>query len=280
MVYIRTKKVKGENYLYLVQSVWDKKKGTSRQEIIKYLGNASDVSPSDIPEDYRDNPKITAFLSSPAGKGVKKREDIIKKLRGNVTNYLIAGNLDGVLKIYETYTRKVGLDDFFENILKPVMYNIGEQWEIGKLSVAQEHVASNIAHDLVKIIGKQKTKGDGKGRVLLCTPVGEEHNLGCNLLESFLQSKGFKIYNLSPSAPSESIIHFIEKEKPDVVFVSITLPENIKGGQRLVKKIKENYNLPIFVGGQALENKNLKFEAKIIDESLNTLPKLILKEIS
>jgi len=40
MVYIRAKKVKADQYLYLVKSVWDSKKSTSKQEIVKYLGKA------------------------------------------------------------------------------------------------------------------------------------------------------------------------------------------------------------------------------------------------
>ncbi|MBT3685501.1 MAG: histidine kinase, partial [Nitrosopumilus sp.] len=47
MVYIRFKKVKSEQYLYLVKSVWDSKKKTSKQEIIKYLGKASLVVKDD-----------------------------------------------------------------------------------------------------------------------------------------------------------------------------------------------------------------------------------------
>ena len=62
MVYIRKKHVKGCDYLYLVKSKWHKVKKTSRQEIIKYLGESSFVSLSDIPEQYRNDPKILAFL--------------------------------------------------------------------------------------------------------------------------------------------------------------------------------------------------------------------------
>jgi MerR family transcriptional regulator, light-induced transcriptional regulator len=49
MVYIRNKKVKGIGYAYLVQSVWDPKRNTSRQQTIKYLGNASQITIDDIP---------------------------------------------------------------------------------------------------------------------------------------------------------------------------------------------------------------------------------------
>ena len=51
MVYIRSKKVKGIDYAYLVKSVWDKRKNTSSQQTIKYLGKASDIKFNDIPKE-------------------------------------------------------------------------------------------------------------------------------------------------------------------------------------------------------------------------------------
>lgn len=37
-MYIRVKTIKGQNYAYLVNSKWDKKRGTSKQKFGKYLG--------------------------------------------------------------------------------------------------------------------------------------------------------------------------------------------------------------------------------------------------
>ena len=72
MVYIRNKKVKGIDYAYLVQSVWDPKRNISRQSTIKYLGKASEVTIQDIPEEYRNDTKILAFVS--AFSSIKKKE--------------------------------------------------------------------------------------------------------------------------------------------------------------------------------------------------------------
>ena len=52
MVYLRKKKVKGVDYLYLVKSTWDKERKTSRQETIKYLGESSSVTRDDIPVEF------------------------------------------------------------------------------------------------------------------------------------------------------------------------------------------------------------------------------------
>ena len=63
MVYIRAKKIKSDQYLYLVKSVWDAKKNTSKQEIVKYLGKSSDVVNDDLPIDYRNDPKILSVIA-------------------------------------------------------------------------------------------------------------------------------------------------------------------------------------------------------------------------
>lgn len=276
MVYLRAKVVKGEKYLYLVKSVWDAKRSTSKQETVKYLGKASDITKDDIPPDYRDDPKINSFLASDDAMDLKKREEILSELRDQLLRCFMHGDVEGAKKTYEDYSMHSGTTNFFEKILTPVMYKVGDLWAKNKISIADEHVCSNVANTLVKIIFERNMVRPTKKKVLVCTPEGEHHNLGANILESHLSCHGFKVYNLSPSEPHESIVRYVESAKPDVVFVSITLADNIKPGQRLVRRIKERTNVPIFVGGQAVRDDNTRFDATVVrDSSLKNLPKLI-----
>lgn len=276
MAYIRAKKVKGDQYLYLVKSVWDSKKATSRQEILKYLGKAKDVSIEDIPIDYRNDAKISAYLSTHAGENIKKNQQLIKKLQKDIFNSLTKGDLDNAIEIFEIYHKNFPIENFYDNVLRPAMYKVGDMWASNELSVATEHVASNIAHELVSNIIQKTSKVDHKGKILVCTPSGEEHSLGCRLIESFLQSKGFRVYNLAPSAPAESLITFIQDHNPDVVLISITMEDNVKTGQRLVGKISKEFDIPILVGGQAVASQNYKFNGTVVSEnSLEKLPKMI-----
>ena len=277
MVYIRAKKVKSDQYLYLVKSVWDSKKSTSKQEIVKYLGKATEVEKEDIPVEYRENPKVLSVLASFNPKDIKKREESTKKSKQQLYKKLTEGNIEECVKIYQEYTKIFNPADFFDKILKQVMYNIGEDWANNKISIATEHVASNIAQTLVKIIMDSVSGSANKKKILLCVPVGEEHHLGCDVLETYLSIKGFKVYNLGTSLPTESIISFIDNNKPDIVFVSITLSDNISAGQRLVRKINDECNIPILIGGYAMQSeKTPKFDAKVISEvNLEELPKII-----
>jgi len=277
MVYLRVKKIKSDQYLYLVKSVWDSKKNTSKQEIVKYLGKATAVVKEDIPTDYRNNSKILSVLAKYNPKDIQKREEASIKSRDQLFRKFTKGDLQGSLKIYQEYIKIFKISDFFDKILKPVMCKIGDDWEDGEISIATEHVASNIAQTLVKIIMEQITRDGDNKKILICVPLGEEHHLGCDVLETYLSTKGFKVYNMGTSIPTESILSFIDNNELDAIFLSITLGDNILAGQRLVRKIKEQFDIPILVGGVAVQQEKIpKFDAKIIpDSNIDEIPKIL-----
>jgi methanogenic corrinoid protein MtbC1 len=263
MVYIRNKNVKGIDYAYLVQSVWDPKRNISRQHTIKYLGKASQVTIDDIPEEYRDDTKILAFVSAFSSYH-EERKELISKIQQEIFVLLNNCNVKGLVDIYEKYSRLFGLSDFYDKLLKPVMYRIGDLWQKGQLDVATEHASTNTAISLIKIINERITartrsqESSSKYKAVICTPDGELHGLACNMIESLLLNNGFKVYNISTSIPTDEGIQYIHDVRPDIVFISVTLSENIRSAERLIQQIQTKYNnkLPIVVGGSAFNNRN------------------------
>lgn len=267
MVYLRAKKTKTGTYLYLVKSVWDKEKNTSKQKIIKYLGKSSEVAREDIPAEYRDVPKIMAVLSLHNPKNLKMREGMIKKSRQVLFQSLLDGDIRQSERIYNNYAKTASTGDFFEKILRPVMYKIGDDWKAGKISIASEHVASNTAQTLIRSIACRTPDDSAKAKVLICVPTGEEHHLGCDVLEVFFSINGFKVFNMGAPLPTSSILNFIGDNRPDCVLVSVTLEENLIAGQRMVKKIRRQYGIPVFVGGHALQSHSVPaFQADVISD--------------
>jgi MerR family transcriptional regulator, light-induced transcriptional regulator len=259
MVYIRSKKVKGIDYAYLVQSVWDHKNSTSKQQIIKYLGKTTNVTIEDIPEEYRRDPKIITFVSVYSSSSADK-EKLLVKIQEEIFSLLTECNLVDLIKIYERYSSLFGLIDFYDKLLKPVMHKIGELWEQGKLHVATEHACTNTASSLVKVINEQISHSKAtrsQHKILICTPDGELHSLVCNIIESLLLNKGFKVYNISPSVPSESIIDYVKNIEPAIILISVTIADNVKTAERLIKEIRLKFHkVPILVGGSGLNNIN------------------------
>lgn len=270
MVYIRNKQVKGINYAYLVQSIWDSKRNMSRQQTIKYLGNVSRITIEDIPVEYRGDSKILAFISA-FSTYQEKNKILISNIQEEMFTLLIDCNIGGLVGLYEKCSRLFGLAEFYEKLLKPVMYRIGEKWEQKKLDVATEHASTNTAIGLIKVINERiisrvRMRGiSSQNTAVICTPDGEQHGLACNMIESLLLSKGFKVYNISTSIPTEYIIDFMRDLQPDIIFISITLAENIKPAERLIYRIHQRYNnrLPVVVGGSALNKLNQIQENRI-----------------
>lgn len=252
--------MKGHSYAYLVRSVWDNKNGRVRQEIVKYLGRSSKVALEDIPKEFQKDPNVVTFIachSSDAEKmEITMKEEMLELFIRNDTNSLV--------DIFERYSHFFGLLKFYERLLAPVMYKVGELWKAGKLDVATEHVCSNAAHTLVKIINERVSRNSVANRkalkILICTPEGEYHSLGCMVIESFLRSKGYSVSNIAPSVPSDAIIAFAGKFNPDLIMISITLGDNIDAANKLINKILESRISvpPILVGGIGIESITIK----------------------
>ena len=160
------------------------------------------------------------------------------------------------------------------------MEKIGFDWANNVITIAEEHIASNIVKGIIKIISeKYKQKVPTKPVIIITTPVGEDHSIGCDVLESYLTSKGFSVFNLAPGTPTKSLLQFIKNIHPKYLFISIMLEENLISGKRLTKKISNEYSkLKIFVGGQAFMNNSIQnFDATIIPNtnSLEQIPRLL-----
>ena len=279
MVFLRSKVVKGESYSYLVKSKWDVERKTSIQETVKYLGKTSRISMDDIPHEYH-NTTILAFLANNKKIDAKGREKFILKIKKNTLKFLLSGDLDDLRLVFKNFRKTGTIPEFYEKILRPAMYDIGGLWRDGKLDVGSEHVASNTATRLIESMNtKLKSKSKPK-TVLVCTPDGEYHIIPCLMIETYLSLKGYNVINLAPSVPTKSLINHIDKEKPDLVLVSITLDEHVKAGIQLVKNIKK-LKIPVIVGGQALKDKKHNFDATVsATPNFSELAKIVKMEIT
>ena len=258
MVFLRSKVVKGESYSYLVQSKWDTQRKTSVQETVKYLGKTSKISIRDIPHEYRYSPTVLAFLANNTEINAKGREKSLLKIKQNTLKFLLSGDLEGLRLVFKNFRKTSTIPEFYEKILRPAMYDIGGLWRDGKLDVGSEHVASNTVTRLIESMNtKIKPKAKAK-TILICTPDGEYHIIPCLMIETYLTLRGYNVINLSPSIPTKSLINHVDKEKPDLVLVSITLDEHMKSGMQLIKNIKK-LKIPVIVGGQALKDKKNNF---------------------
>ncbi|MDW0150881.1 MAG: cobalamin-dependent protein [Nitrososphaeraceae archaeon] len=259
MVYIRIKKIKNIGYAYLVESKWNKEEQTSQQIIKQYLGPVSQININKIPKEYRSKSSIIKFLSFHNlgfSQSMKYNEYLQEMLYNQLKNY----EINDLLKLYNEYTKtNYLLIDFYEKILIPVLYKIGDQWENGEIDVATEHVCSNAVNTLIDLINQNNTKKISKSyrdtkSIVLCTPEGELHSIGCKIIESLLLEKGYEVYNITSPLPTNSIESYLDNTNPGVVLISVTLEENINSAIRLVQEIRRSLQISVIVGGNAIKS--------------------------
>jgi methanogenic corrinoid protein MtbC1 len=276
MVYIRIKKVKNIDYAYLVESRWSKEKRTSQQITRQYLGPLSKININKVPEEYRNESAIIKFLDSHDLNFEKSRE-LNTSLQTKLLEKLKIHEINDLIKIYHEYTKSVySLLDFYEKLLIPVLYKIGDQWANEEIDVATEHVCSNATITLIDLINQKNTKKISKNSsanrpIILCTPEGELHSIACKIIESLLLEKGYEVYNITSPLPTNSIESYLDNTNPYLVLVSATLKENINSAIRLVQQIRKSLDISVIVGGNAI-----KFASKSQIELLEKYDKVYL----
>jgi methanogenic corrinoid protein MtbC1 len=253
MVFIRVKKVKGFDYYYLVKSQWDSKRKISTQQTIKYLGKSCDVRIENIPPEYQTDPKILSLVSS-VTKIQGRTERTLNELRQNVFDSLKSGNIESIIKVAEEFREGSSLSVFYENILKPIMYEIGVLWQNRTIEIGTEHVCSNMANKTIHKLTRSIKHDNNSETIMICTPDGELHNIACNMIESVLLEKGFNVLNISPSIPTDSVIINMKESNPVLVLLSVTLRDNIGSALRLINSLSSNFQTPILLGGLAINN--------------------------
>ena len=260
MVYIRIKKVKNIDYAYIVESKWNKEKRTSQQLTKQYLGPLAQININKIPEEYRNESTIIKFLDS-HNLNFEKSMELNESLQDTLFEKLKNYELNELFNIYNDYTKSVySLLDFYEKLLMPVLHRIGDQWENGEIDVATEHVCSNATITLIDLINQKninkkisKSYRDTKS-IVLCTPEGELHSIGCKIIESLLLEKGYEVYNITSPLPTNSIESYLDNTNPGVVLISVTLEENINSAIRLVQEIRRSLQISVIVGGNAIKS--------------------------
>ena len=89
-------------------------------------------------------------------------------------------------------------------VLLPYLRDLGERWERGEASVAQEHFASVVLRG--RLLGMARGWDLGAGhRALLACPPGEMHELGLILFGLALRRHGWRITYLGADTPLETL---------------------------------------------------------------------------
>jgi DNA-binding transcriptional MerR regulator/methylmalonyl-CoA mutase cobalamin-binding subunit len=111
-----------------------------------------------------------------------------------------------------------------DHFVLPAMRSIGERWESGEVTVAQEHFATVVLRSRMLSIGRNWGAGSGP-RALLACPPGEDHDLGLVVFGVVLRNRGWRVTYLGPDTPIETIRETVAELRPEAIVIAALDPE-------------------------------------------------------
>ena len=126
------------------------------------------------------------------------------------------------------------------------MHELGERWERGEASVAQEHFASNVLRGRLLGLGRGWGRGIGPRALLACLP-GEEHELGLIAFGLALRSRGWRIAYLGADTPLETLENTAVALEPDLIAVSAVATDRVEPLDEALRRLAQTHT--VVIGG-------------------------------
>jgi MerR family transcriptional regulator, light-induced transcriptional regulator len=120
----------------------------------------------------------------------------------------------------------MSLDALLRDLLLPYLQDLGDRWEEGSVTVAQEHFASNVVRGRLLGLARGWGQGGGPLAVLACAP-GEHHDLALIAFGLALRARGWRIAYVGPDTPLETLRETAQSLEPRLVVVSATAPRHL-----------------------------------------------------
>lgn len=141
----------------------------------------------------------------------------------------------------------------FDRVFLPVMVRVGELQHTGSLSVAQEHIATQVVSDVVRGMMRLTNPDPATHTVVLACMAHESHEIPLYGVALRLASWGIAHVNLGARTPPSAIAAAVQSMRPSAVGLSITQPIPAE----LCSMVKDYAlacgNTPWFVGGSGAE---------------------------
>ncbi len=112
-----------------------------------------------------------------------------------------------------------------EDVYRPLLVRVGEEWEAGKATIAQEHFVSAFCREQLVGVLRSLDHGPADGPVAVCAGIPHEpHELGLLMVASHLAMRGNRVVYMGADLPTEELAAWVEDHGADLVIQSSVAP--------------------------------------------------------
>lgn len=168
---------------------------------------------------------------------------------------LLAGNRAAVVScLDEGLAQGAAAEQLYVELVVSALIKVGECWHDSKLNVAQEHLATQIS---LQQIERLRQRFRPRAKLNSCAVVtavqGDMHWIGAKVVADFLYLDGWEVDFLGGDTPTDDLVEFVRQRTPQLVALSVTLPQALPHARKAVHALKKLKPVPrVLVGGAAL----------------------------
>jgi methanogenic corrinoid protein MtbC1 len=165
---------------------------------------------------------------------------------------------DGVaaeIAIREAMDAQLTTAEIDDEIIAPALWLVGELWERGEISVADEHIATEIS---IRVLALQReaqrvAQARGSHRILLAAAAGELHVVALRMVGNLLHEAGYDTVMLGANVPADALGASARRYQPDVICLSSTVASPAGEVMRAIGEVHQQWPAAGFVvGGRGL----------------------------
>lgn len=144
-----------------------------------------------------------------------------------------------------------------EELVTPLLVEIGERWHRGDVSITTEHyISTYLLQRLMMLLHATPATSRGQDIWVGCAP-SELHEVGPLLLAVFLRRAGFHVHYLGRNLPADDLVQEVRRRQPAMVLFSAGSEEAVHGLQRIVARLDQpGAGGPIIGVGGRIFNEN------------------------
>jgi methanogenic corrinoid protein MtbC1/DNA-binding XRE family transcriptional regulator len=156
--------------------------------------------------------------------------------------------------VAEAGRRELGLAQLYLDVLAPALESVGRLWAAGRLTAAQEHLATEITLDQMARARQRFRPSEHLGRSAMVAAIeGEQHVVGARMVADLLEEAGWAVDFVGPNTPTADLIALIrERRSVDLLVVSVTIEDHLVALGPLCEGLRTLPSSPkLVVGGRA-----------------------------
>ena len=109
-----------------------------------------------------------------------------------------------------------------EDVYMPVLREVGDAWERGDITVAQEHFATAFCREMLFQMFHNLGAGPESGMSVTCAgPPGEQHEIGLLAIAIRLALRGMRVTWLGTEMPFEDLCAFLARHPPKLLCLTV-----------------------------------------------------------